>query len=273
MVNKNKMIDIEKQILQLYQSGEREFSRFINMIGSKEDFIGSGTSRTEILKGVIKKHNLKMVKVNRGPDRYAKERVFMDLYMGGARNIEDYMWHPDFVKWSYEVFVRQIDRFDYRDLIFPTKQEFEAMRKEEYKRIVWCRWLFDEKDDKIYDIEDIDQAFYNRFGPNGGGSFSLRALEIREWIDNYVKYFGLEGQSEKKIKLAFKRLNNCWGEQYSKDSSIFKSYLHRVVKEGNIKDFLFEEDEKQEDEVKNTDKNEQEPDFFYHTEEFEGGDE
>ena len=83
------MIDIEKQILQLYQTGEREFSRFINMIGSKEDFIGSGTSRTEILKEVIKKHNLKMVKVNRGPDRYAKERVFMDLYMGGARNIED----------------------------------------------------------------------------------------------------------------------------------------------------------------------------------------
>lgn len=267
------MNDIEKQILQLYQTGEREFSRFINMMGNREDFINSGTTRTKILESAIKKHNLKLIKVNKGPTCKEKERVFMDLYMGGARKIEDYMWHPDFVKWSYEVFVRQIDRFDYRDLIFPTKQEFDDMRKEEYKRIVWCRWLFNEKDDKIYDIEDIDQAFYNRFGPNGGGSFSLRALEIREWIDNYVRYFGLEGQSEKKIKLAFKRLTNCWGEQYSRDSGIFKSYLHRVVKENNIKDFLFEEDEKQEDEVKNTDKVEQEPDFFDHTEGFEEGDE
>ena len=46
-----------------------------------------------------------------------------------------------------------------------------------------------------------------------------------------------------------------------------------MVKENNIKDFLFEEDEKQEDEVKNTDKVEQEPDFFDHTEGFEEGDE
>ena len=267
------MIDIEKQILQLYQTGEREFSRFISLIGNKADFVGSGTTRTKILEGVVKKHNLKLIKVVRGPTRDEKERVFIELYMGGARNIEDYMWHPDFVKWGYEVFLRQVDRYDYKDLIFPTKQEFETMRKEEYKRIVWCRWWFDEKDDKIYDIEDIDQAFYNRFGPNGGGSFSLRGLEIREWIDNYVKYFGLEGQSEKKIKLAFRRLNNCWGDQYSKDLTTFKYYLHKVVKENNIKDFLFEEDKKQEDEVKDTDKNEQEPDFFDQTEGFEEGDE
>jgi len=267
------MIDIEKRILQLYQTGEREFSRFINMIGNREDFINSGTTRTKILESAIKKHNLKLIKVNRGPTREEKERVFMDLYMGGVRKIEDYMWHPDFVKWGYNAFLRQVDKYDYRDLIFPTRQEFQAMRREEYRKIVWCRWLFDEKDDKIYDIEDIDQAFYNRFGPNGGGSFSLKALDIREWIDNYAKYFGLEGQSEKKIKLAFKRLTNCWGEQHSDELTIFKSYLHRVVKEKNIKDFLFDEDEKKKDEAKDPDNFEREPDFFDRTEEFDGEDE
>lgn len=218
-----------KEVLQLYAKGEREFEKFLPLLIQLPD-------PKKRLEELIKRHNLKIIEFKSA--NKARLRKIVQLYMEGYREAEDFVYHECFYRQglTYTYLQNIKDVLDYPDISIPPLDEIDI----EKRRQSFCKWAFNESDEEEMTIEEfekrMDKFFYRT-------PLSMNeTVMIREWLENYYKYFGdtLEGMSEKQLRLIFQRQFNIWGSetlQYKTMITLFHKCIPDFIKAHNIKDF------------------------------------
>lgn len=220
------MTNVSSQIiLDLYHKGERERIVFLKAL-NKSNYSIAG----KILDNTCKRYGLK---VGMFPN-YMKNKVkqIVELYKAGYTRWEDYMDKVQGLK--IEHFRRICELFDLK-INIPTPDDIALEKKKES----WCRFLFNEKNQKEYTMEDLDRMFYIHFK----GTTLCEDDDqygVMDWLRTFHKYYGLNNMSENKLRLIFQRqydLFDCNTDKYRKLINAFHRYLPIFIKRYNIKNF------------------------------------
>ena len=212
-------------ILDLYRRGERERIVFLKAL-NKSNYSIAG----QILDNTIKRYNLKIDIFQNYMKRKLKEII--ELYKAGYTKWEDYMDKVEGLK--IEHFRRICELFDLK-INIPTREDILL----EKKRESWCKFLFNEKNEKEYTLEELDRMFFIHFqGTELCEDYDQYG--VTEWLETYHKYFDMNNMSENKLRLIFQRqfdLFDCNSFRYRRVINAFHRYLEIFVKKHNIKNF------------------------------------
>lgn len=264
------MDDIEKKILELYKTGERNPSKYYDFIGKK----CRSVNRVKILMGIIKKLGLKMFILSTKPQPNKRQKLFIKTYMDGKRDMFDFISTPGLENLTYDDVLNYKDKMGYYDIKIHSYEDFYEFKHKDAARRKWCKWVFETPDDKEYTSEQLDQIFNKFF--NHIPSIKQEIDDpnnVLGWLESYHKYFSLDGMDEVKLRKIFQRHYDVyWSDtkRYKQLLGAFHSFLPEFIKSHGVKDFKFYKDMKKESKTDTEDDYDpQEDGFFDLGEEFE----
>ena len=243
----------EEKVLDEYKKGEREIGVLLDIISTDKINMGHG-GRTRILQDILKGHNIPRIPpLHTNLETKNRQRLFIREYKAGHRDLKHYATFEELSYWSYYNFKNFCRAFNYRDIVFCSKEEFERVRAEEMNKVRMCRWLFNESDEKEYTMEELDAYLERRFLHHNVG-VPRDKYDINGWLERFlIRCPNFQGYDEKKLRTVFKRAFNLWDSEVKENTAIIQAFGKRLpifLKEHNITDFERWHEKDKEDDIK-----------------------